>query len=177
MVYDNIGAAGLYIFSRAKPTLRQSLEDTRKSSEKTVPHPCLLFRHSRAGGDPDLRLSEIFNDGRSVGFAHEYGLQKYRLRRVSYIFSRAKPTLRQPIADTLKSSEKTPHIPACFAVIPAQVGIQTSDFQKYSTITAVWTLPTDAVCEDIGLGRAFMFYRRNPPYFQTTVLVKSNVQK
>ena len=95
-----------------------------------------------------------------------------------YIFSRAKPTLRQPIADTRKSSEKnTLHIPACYAVIPAQAGIQTSDFQKYSTITAVWTLPTDAVCRNIGLGRAFMFYRRNPPYFQTTVLVKSNVQK
>ena len=30
-------AAGLYIFSRAKPTLRQPLADTRKSSEKTVP--------------------------------------------------------------------------------------------------------------------------------------------
>ena len=37
MVYDNIGAAGLYIFSRAKPTLRQPLSDTRESSEKTVP--------------------------------------------------------------------------------------------------------------------------------------------
>ena len=69
------------------------------------------------------------------------------------------------------------HIPAYFSVIPTQAGIQTSDFQKYSTITAVWALPTDAVCRNIGLGRAFMFYRRNPPYFQTTVLVKLNVQK
>jgi hypothetical protein len=112
-----------------------------------------------------------------VDFAYGYGLRQYRLRRVSYIFSRAKPTLRQPLSDPLKSSEKTPHIPACFAVIPAQAGIQTSDFQKYSTITAVWTLPTDAVCRNIGLDRAFMFYRRNPSYFQTTFLAKSNIQK
>jgi len=73
--------------------------------------------------------------------------------------------------------KNNPHLSACYTVIPAQAGIQTSDFQKYSTITAVWALPTDAVCRDIGLGRAFMFYRRNPPYFQTTVLVKLNVQK
>ena len=46
-----------------------------------------MRRHPRAGGNPDLRLSEIFNDCRSVGFAHEYGLQKYQLRRVS-IYSR-----------------------------------------------------------------------------------------
>ncbi|KIC06289.1 hypothetical protein MCC93_22690 [Morococcus cerebrosus] len=83
-----------------------------------------------------------------------------------------------PIADTRKSSEKnSSHIPASRAVIPAQAGIQTFDFQKYSAITAVWALPTDAVCRNIGLDRAFMFYRRNPPYFQTTFLVKSNVQK
>ena len=50
--------------------------------------------------------------------------------------------------------KNTLHIPACFAVIPAQAGIQTSDFQKYSTITAVWALPTDAVCRNIGCGRS-----------------------
>ena len=82
-----------------------------------------------------------------MGFAHEYGLRQYRLRWVSYIFSRAKPTLRQSLEDIRKSSKKTPHILASHAVIPAQAGIQTPDFQKYSTITAVWTLPTDAVAE------------------------------
>ena len=36
-----------------------------------------LFRTVvRAGGNPDLRLSEIFNDYRSVGFAHENGEEK-----------------------------------------------------------------------------------------------------
>ena len=79
-----------YIFSRAKPTLRQSLEDTRKSSEKTVPHPCLLFRHSRAGGNPDLWLSEIFSDYRSMDFAHRCGLQKYWSRQGVYVLP-AKP--------------------------------------------------------------------------------------
>ena len=75
--------------------------------KKQFPHPCQPCRHSREGGNPDLRLSEIFNDHRSVDFAYGYGLRQYRLRRVSYIFSRAKPTLRQPIADPRKSSEKT----------------------------------------------------------------------
>ena len=69
-----------------------------------------------------------------------------------YIFSRAKPTLRQPIADTRKSSEKTPHIPVCYTVIPAKAGIQTFDFQKYSTITVAWALPTDAVCRNVSCG-------------------------
>ena len=162
-----------------------------------------MRRHSRTGGNPDLRLSEIFNDDRSMDFAHGYSLQKYRLRRVSYIFSRAKPTLRQPLADAASRLKNGFHIPTYFSVIPAKAGIQTFDFQKYSglnlnqdkatkpqtvqivrqgeatpywfkvnplysTITAVWTLPTDAVCRNIGLGRAFMFYWRNPPYFQTT---------
>ena len=163
MVYDNIGAAGLYIFSRAKPTLRQPLSDTRESSEKNsshipanravipakagiqtygfqkystmdvawalptnmvcrnigcggsliysrgrsprygsrlqipasrlkkhTPHPCLLRRHSCAGGNPDLRLSEIFNDYCSVGFAHRCGLQKYWSRQGVYVLP-AKP--------------------------------------------------------------------------------------
>ncbi|EFC89516.1 hypothetical protein NEIMUCOT_03932 [Neisseria mucosa ATCC 25996] len=54
-----------------------------RSSEKQSRHFYLMRRHSRAGGDPDLRLSEIFSDYRSVGFAHRYGLQKYQLRRVS----------------------------------------------------------------------------------------------
>ena len=112
-----------------------------------------------------------------MGFVHEYGLQKYQLRRVS-IYSRGQSPrygcrLQMP-ASRLKNNL---HLPASHAVIPAQAGIQTSDFQKYSTITAVWALPTDAVCRNIGLGRAFMFYRRNPSYFQTTFLAKSNVQK
>ncbi|WP_311151450.1 hypothetical protein, partial [Neisseria sicca] len=51
------------------------------------------------------------------------------------IFSRAKPMLRQPFSDPPKSSEKTPHIPVCYAGIPAQAGIQTFGFQKYSAIT------------------------------------------
>ncbi len=178
MVYDNIGCGGSLIYSRGRsPRYGSRLQIPASRLKKHTPHPCLLRRHSRAGRNPDLRFSEIFNDYCSVGCVHGYGLRQYRLRRVSYISSRAKPTLRQPLSDPLKSSEKTPHIPACFAVIPAQAGIQTSDFQKYSTITAVWTLPTDAVCRNIGLDRAFMFYRRNPPYFQTTFLVKSNVQK
>ena len=178
MVYDNISRGGSLIYFRGQsPRYVSRFQTPASRLKKQFPHPCQPCRHSREGGNPDLRLSEIFNDHRSVDFAYGYGLRQYRLRRVSYISSRAKPTLRQPIADTLKSSEKTPHIPACFAVIPAQAGIQTFDFQKYSTITAVWALPTDAVCRNIGLGRAFMFYRRSQPYFQTTFLVKSNVQK
>ena len=144
-------------------------------SEKQSRHFSLMRRHSRAGGNPDLRLSEIFNDYRSMDFTHRYGLQKCQLRRVS-IYSRGQSygnRLQIP-ASRLKNN---PHLSACFAVILAQAGIQASDFQKYSATTAVWALPTDAVCRDIGLGRAFMFYRRSPPYFQTTFLVKSNVQK
>ena len=88
-----------------------------RSSEKESRHFYLMRCHSRAGGNPDLRLSEIFNDYRSVGFAHRYGLQKYQLRRVSYIFSRAKPTLRQPLADTRKSFEKT--VPTYLPTVPS----------------------------------------------------------
>ena len=167
------------IYSRGQsPRYGSRLQTPASRLKKQFPHPCQPCRHSREGGNPDLRLSEIFNDHRSVDFAYGYGLRQYRLRRVSYIFSRAKPTLRQPIADPRKSSEKnSSHIPAYFSVIPAQAGIQTPDFQKYSAITAVWALPTDAVCRNIGLGRAFMFYRRNPSYFQTTFLAKSNIQK
>jgi len=51
------------------------------------------------------------------------------------------------------------HIPTYFSVIPAQAGIQTFDFQKYSEFTVAWALPTDAVCGNIGFDRAFMFYR------------------
>ena len=58
-----------------------------RSSEKQSRHFYLMRRHSRVGGNPDLRLSEIFNDDRSMDFAHGCGLQKYRLRRVS-IYSR-----------------------------------------------------------------------------------------
>ena len=143
--------------------------------KKHSPHTCQLCRHSLAGGNLDLRFSEIFNDYCSVGCVHGYGLRQYQLRRVS-IYSRRQSygnRLQIP-ASRLKNN---PHLSACFAVILAQAGIQASDFQKYSAITAVWALPTDAVCRDIGLGRAFMFYRRSPPYFQTTFLVKSNVQK
>ena len=193
------------IYSRVQsPRYGSHFQIPASRLKKQFPHPCLLRRHSRAGGNPDLRLSEIFNDYRSMDFTHRYGLQKYQLRGSLNIFSRAKPTLRQPLADTRKSSEKnSSYIPASHAVIPAQAGIQASDFQKYSglnlnqdkatkpqtvqivrqgeatpywfkvdplysTITAVWTLPTDAVCRNIDLGRAFMFYLRNPPYFQTT---------
>ena len=100
-------AAGLLIYSRGQsPRYGCRLQIPASRLKKQFPHPCLLRRHSRVGGNPDLWLSEIFNDGRSVGFAHEYGLRKYSSQRV-HIFSRAKPTLRQPIADTRKSSEKT----------------------------------------------------------------------
>uniref|UniRef100_UPI000B198419 hypothetical protein n=1 Tax=Neisseria mucosa TaxID=488 RepID=UPI000B198419 len=44
------------------------------------------------------------------------------------------------------------HIPACYAVIPAQAGIQTYGFQKYSAITAAWALPTDMVCRNVSCG-------------------------
>ena len=88
-----------------------------RSSEKQSRHFYLMRCHSRAGGNPDLWLPEIFSDYRSVGFAHGYGLRQYRLRRVSYIFSRAKPTLRQPIADTRKSSEKT--VPTYLPTVPS----------------------------------------------------------
>ena len=55
--------------------------------KKQFPHTCQPCRHSREGGNPDLRFSEIFNDYCSVGCVHGYGLRKYRLRRVS-IYSR-----------------------------------------------------------------------------------------
>ena len=103
-------AAGLYIFSRAKPTLRQPIADTRKSSEKTHSTSLPASPSFPRRRESDLRFSEISNDYCSVGCVHGYGLRQYQLRRVSYIFSRAKPTLRQSLEDTRKSSEKTvPH--------------------------------------------------------------------
>ena len=70
-----------------------------------------------------------------------------------YIFSRAKPTLRQPLSDTRESSEKnSSHIPANRAVIPAKAGIQTYGFQKYSTMDVAWALPTNMVCRNISCG-------------------------
>ena len=148
-----------------------------RSSEKQSRHFYLMRRHSRAGGNPDLFFRDIQRLPQ-YGLYPQIWFAEISVAAGLYIFSRAKPTLRMPIADTRKSSEKnSSHIPASRAVIPAQAGIQTFDFQKYSAITAVWALPTDAVCRNIGLDRAFMFYRRNPPYFQTTFLVKSNVQK
>ena len=81
-------AAGLLIYSRERsPHATAATFRSPQVVWKNSPYPCLPCRHSRAGGNPDLRLSEIFNDGRSVGFAHEYGLQKYQLRRV-FIYSR-----------------------------------------------------------------------------------------
>ena len=78
----------VFIYSRGQsPRYGSRLQIPASHLKKQFLHPCLLRRHSRAGGNPDLRLSEIFNDGRSVGFAHEYGLQKYQLRRV-FIYSR-----------------------------------------------------------------------------------------
>ena len=110
-----------------------------------------------------------------MGFAHGCGLQKYQLRRVSYIFSRAKPTLRQPIADTRKSSEKTPHIPASYTVIPAQAGIQTFDFQKYSTITAAWDLPHGCSLQKYWSRQGVYVLLAKPAIFSDDVLVKLNV--
>ena len=81
-----------------------------------------------------------------------------------YIFSRAKPALRMPLADPRKSSEKNSfHIPACYAVIPAQAGIQTFGFRKYSAITAVWTLPTNMVRRNIGCGGSLNIFSRAKP--------------
>ncbi len=113
-----------------------------------------------------------------MDFAYGYGLRQYRLRRVSYIFSRAKPTLRQPIADTRKSSEKTPHIPAYLAVIPAQAGIQTYGFQKYSTMDVAWTLPTDMVYDNIGCGGSLIYSRgRSPRYGSRLQIPASRLKK
>ena len=81
-------AVGLLIYSRGRsPRYVSRFQTPASRLKKQFPHPCQPCRHSREGGNPDLRLSEIFNDGRSVGFAHEYGLQKYQLRRV-FIYSR-----------------------------------------------------------------------------------------
>ena len=94
-----------------------------------------MRRHSRAGGNPDLRLSEIFNDYRSVGFAHENGEEKEsRLKFSVWIAGKAHATsaaFRSPQVVWKNSS----HIPANRAVIPAKAGIQTFGFQKYSMIT------------------------------------------
>ena len=105
-------AVGLLIYSRGRsPRYVSRFQTPASRLKKQFPHPCQPCRHSREGGNPDLRLSEIFNDHRSVDFAYGYGLRQYRLRRVSYIFSRAKPTLRQPLSDPLKSSEKNSPYP------------------------------------------------------------------
>ena len=76
------------IYSRGQsPRYVSRLQIPASRLKKQFPHPCQPCRHSREGGNPDLRLSEIFNDHRSVDFAYGYGLRQYRLRRVS-IYSR-----------------------------------------------------------------------------------------
>ena len=111
-------AAGLLIYSRGQsPGYVSRLQIPASRLKKYSPHTCQPCRHSRAGGNPDLRLSEIFNHYCSVGCVHGYGLRQYQLRRVSYIFSRAKPTLRMPLADTRKSSEKT--VPTSLPATPS----------------------------------------------------------
>ena len=56
--------------------------------------------------------------------------------------------------------KNTPHIPASSAVIPAQAGIQTFGFQKYSAITVAWALPTDMVNGNIGCGGSLNIFSR-----------------
>ena len=96
-----------------------------------------------------------------------------------YIFSRAKPTLRQPLSDTRESSEKnSSHIPANRAVIPAQAGIQTYGFQKYSTMDVAWTLPTDMVYDNIGCGGSLIYSRgRSPRYGSRLQIPASRLKK
>ena len=178
MVYDNIGAAGLYIFSRAKPTLRQPLSDTRESSEKNSSHI------------PANRAVIPAKAG-----IQTFGFQKYLTITVAwtlptdmvydnigaaglYIFSRAKPTLRQPLSDTRESSEKnSSHIPANRAVIPAKAGIQTFGFQKYLTITVAWTLPTDMVYDNIGAAGLYIFSRAKPTLRQPIADTRKSSEK
>jgi len=49
-------------------------------------------RHSRTGGNPDLWLSEIFNDYRSMDVAHGCSLQKYWSWQGIYVLP-AKPAI------------------------------------------------------------------------------------
>ena len=96
-----------------------------------------------------------------------------------YIFSRAKPTLRQPLSDTRESSEKnSSHIPANRAVIPAKAGIQTYGFQKYSTMDVAWALPTNMVCRNIGCGGSLIYSRgRSPRYGSRLQIPASRLKK
>ena len=82
-------AAGLYIFSRAKPTLRMPIADTRKSSEKTVPTSLpatpsfprrresrpLIFRNIQRlpqyGLCPQMRFAEILVSAGRLCFTGE----------------------------------------------------------------------------------------------------------
>ncbi len=108
MVYGNISCGGsLNIFSRAKPTLRQPLADTRKSSEET--HSTYL---PAAPSFPRRRESRplIFRNIQRLPqrvLCPQIWFAEISVAAGLYIFSRAKPTLRQPLADTRKSSEKT----------------------------------------------------------------------
>ncbi len=87
-----------------------------------------------------------------MDFAHGYGLRQYRFQPVP-IYSRGQsPRYGSRFQIPASRLKKNPHLTVCYAVIPAQAGIQTSDFQKYSTITAAWALPTDAVCRNISCG-------------------------
>ena len=86
-------AAGLLIYSRGQsPGYVSRLQIPASRLKKYSPHTCQPCRHSRAGGNPDLRLSEIFNDYRSMDFAHGCGLQKYWSRQGVYVLL-AKPAI------------------------------------------------------------------------------------
>ena len=153
------------IYSRGQsPRYVSRFQTPASRLKKQFPHPCQPCRHSRAGGNPDLRFSEISNDYCSVGCVHGYGLRQYQSRRVSYIFSRAKPTLRQLLAEIYKVVWKIPLISlANRAVIPAQAGIQTYGFQKYSTMDVAWALPTNMVCRNISCGGSLNIFSRAKP--------------
>lgn len=134
-----------------------------------------MRRHSREGGNPDLRFSEIFSDYRSMGFAHGYGLQKCQLRRV-FIYSRGQSPrygcrLQIP-ASRLKKQFLHPCLLRRYSRAGGNPDLRLSEiFNDYRSMD----FAHGCSCRNIGLDRAFMFYLRNPPYFQTTVLVKLNV--
>ena len=70
------------------------------------------------------------------------------------------------------------HIPANRAVIPAKAGIQPFGFQKYSTITVAWTLPTDMVYDNIGCGGSLIYSRgRSPRYGSRLQIPASRLKK
>ena len=175
----SVAAGLLYILAGKAHATVAAFRHPRVVWKKQFPHPCQPCRHSCEGGNPDLRFSEISNDYCSVGCVHGYGLRQYQSRRVSYIFSRAKPTLRQLLAEIYKVVWKIPLISlANRAVIPAKAGIQTYGFQKYSTITVAWTLPTDMVYDNIGCGGSLIYSRgRSPRYGSHFQIPSSRLKK